>query len=527
MSASILICSSWSSRSTLNQQPVYRGIALQALAVFWGAHHSLACKLPYPTPVMGISLCMIVKNEEDWIEGAIQSVRSIVDEVIIADTGCTDSTLDRIRQFDPKIINFPWTDHFADARNATLAQARQPWILVLDADERLASQDLIKVVEATQTDKAGYHLTQRNYVFGNQVFGWTPNKGEYEEGRSYPGWVDNPLIRLFRNSPRIQFHGAVHEIVDPGRLDRKLKFGSIPAVIHHYGKVRGEEKVVEKQHFYLSLGLKKIGEDPSNAKAHFDLGIQYQELGRHAEASGCFERAFSMTKLPLALLYQAISEKHLRNYPIAAGLLRRARSLGLDTFDVHLELGNVHLAEGQLEQARDEYQECLKLSPKNPVAAFNCGLVHRKTGDVSGAETWYRKALELDPAFRHAAVELATLYDQTGRFEDAVRVLKPLVAREPECREARLSLAKAYIQMNSTDGAIEVLRAHVEKDAVGLSLLGAALLQKNQLEESCRCLETALRHDRTLIDARINLSRAYALRGDHARAERYRLSVGA
>jgi glycosyltransferase involved in cell wall biosynthesis len=85
--------------------------------------------------VMGISLCMIVKNEEDWIESALGSVRSVVDEVIITDTGSTDHTLQRAAQFSSKALHCKWTDSFADARNFTLAEARHPWIVVLDADE--------------------------------------------------------------------------------------------------------------------------------------------------------------------------------------------------------------------------------------------------------------------------------------------------------------------------------------------------------------------------------------------------------
>src|SRR5207247_4992774 len=55
---------------------------------------SLVLRLPYWSANMGISLCMIVRNEEDWVEGAVQSVRSIVNEVIIVDTGPTDATLE-------------------------------------------------------------------------------------------------------------------------------------------------------------------------------------------------------------------------------------------------------------------------------------------------------------------------------------------------------------------------------------------------------------------------------------------------
>src|SRR5581483_907647 len=242
---------------------------------------------------MGISLCMIVKNEEDWVAGAVESVRSIVDEVIIVDTGSTDSTPDRIRTLGTKVLNLKWTDSFAQARNVSLAEAREPWILVLDADERIAARDLPYIKDAVRKGAAdGYHLTQRNYVFGNQMFGWAANTSTYEEGARYSGYVDNPLIRLFRNSSDLRFHGAVHEIIDPRRLPSKFTFSSLPAVIHHYGKVRGEEGVEAKQRFYLALGLKKVEEEPTNAKAFFDLGIQYQELGRHAEATACFDQSF-------------------------------------------------------------------------------------------------------------------------------------------------------------------------------------------------------------------------------------------
>ena len=57
----------------------------------------MVLRLPYWSANMGISLCMIVRNEEDWVEGAVQSVRSIVNEVIIVDTGPTDATLERLK----------------------------------------------------------------------------------------------------------------------------------------------------------------------------------------------------------------------------------------------------------------------------------------------------------------------------------------------------------------------------------------------------------------------------------------------
>jgi tetratricopeptide (TPR) repeat protein len=441
---------------------------------------------------MGISLCMIVKNEEDWILGAVESVRSIVNEVIIVDTGSTDSTLDRIAGIGAKILKLKWEDSFASARNRSLAEAAEPWILVLDADERVAKRDLPYIKDAAEHGAAdGYHLTQRNYATNKQVIGWTANVTDYEEGIRYPGYVDNPLIRLFRNSPEIRFQGAVHEIIDPTRLPSKFKFATSRAVIHHYGKVRGEERVNAKQQLYLTLGLKKIGEEPENAKAFFDLGIQYQELARHEEACACFGQTFEMTRMPIALLYWALSAKQLRHYENAEDLLRRAMRLGLDTLHVHLELGNVHLAQGELKLARTDYAKCLAIDPANPIVLYNYGLVLRKIGDADGATQSYERALQIDPDFREPIMELAVLYLRSGRADDALTVLRNLPAM----------------------------------DGVALSLVGAAQLQKDNIDEAQKSLEAALRKDRTLTDARMNLAQIHTRRGDHARAARYLQSV--
>ena len=476
---------------------------------------------------MGISLCMIVKNEEDWIENALGSVSSVVDEIIIADTGSTDRTLDKARRFSPKVFHYKWTDNFAEARNFTLAEARHPWILVLDADECIAASDLPLIQAAVKNAADGYHLNQRNYTFGNQIVGWSPNSGKYAEGKAYPGYLDNPLIRLFRNRPDIQFSGAVHEIVDPTQLLAHLRFDSLPVVLHHYGKVRDAERVASKQRFYLELGIRKVQQEGANPKAHFDLGIQYQELQLHPEAVECFEKTFSMSRMPIALLYTAISEKLRGRNDRALELLLRAKQMGLNTFEVHLELGNVHLALNHPKEARNEYRKCMEMRPENPIAAFNRGFAYRKSGDLAQAQVYYSKALELDPTFKTAALELAILHATAGQHHDAVRLLCSLIEKDPDFREARLTLAKTYIQSNRSAEALAVLEPASKDDALARSLIGAALLQQGNIDEAQSHLEWAIRHDRSLIDARINLAHIYSQKGDFGKAERFRISADA
>jgi len=332
---------------------------------------------------------------------------------------------------------------------------------------------------------------------------------------------------LFRNHPEIKFRGAVHEIVDPTRMHPHLRFGSLPVVLHHYGKVREAERVKFKQHFYLDLGKKKVSEEGANPKAHFDLGIQYQELQFHAEAVECFEKTFEMTRMPIALLYAAISEKQRGNYTRALELLQRASAMKLRIFELHLELGNVYLALNQTQEAIEAYLCCLEIRPENPIALFNLGLAYRKAGDHPEALLYYRRAFDMDPTFDAAALELAILQADSGQQYEAAMILSALIERNPEHRQARLTLAKIYIKASQPAEALATLEPMIGKDAVTRSLMGAALLQQGNVDEAQQHLEWAIKRDRSLIDARINLSIIYSKKGDFRKAERFRLSAEA
>src|SRR5215469_8478565 len=102
--------------------------------------------LPFNLPVpprswaqlpAGISLCMIVRNEERFLADALESVRGVVDEINIVDTGSTDSTVEIATRYGANVVHRTWCNDFSWARNEALAMATRRWILVLDADERL------------------------------------------------------------------------------------------------------------------------------------------------------------------------------------------------------------------------------------------------------------------------------------------------------------------------------------------------------------------------------------------------------
>lgn len=90
-----------------------------------------------------ISLCMIVRNEEKSLHRCLSTIASLVDEIVIVDTGSTDKTKEIALSFGAVIYDFEWIDNFSAARNFAFSKATQEYILWLDADDYIKEEDQI------------------------------------------------------------------------------------------------------------------------------------------------------------------------------------------------------------------------------------------------------------------------------------------------------------------------------------------------------------------------------------------------
>lgn len=213
--------------------------------------------LPEGTPA--ISLCMIVRNEEQYLEDCLRSVQGAVDEIVIVDTGSTDGTMDIARRFGAKIREVPWQDDFAAARNASLEMATCDWILVLDADERLAEHSIEE-------------LRRMSFDPLPQAFVCSVRGNE--------STAASPVLRFFRNTPSIRYKGRLHE--QPGPLDRDRVFNSAVTILHR-GYAPDVVKARDKIQRNLHLALKDA-EDAQDYHAFFNLARVYGDLGQHDQA---------------------------------------------------------------------------------------------------------------------------------------------------------------------------------------------------------------------------------------------------
>lgn len=143
-----------------------------------------------------ISVIVIAKNEEARIKVCLESV-SWADEIILADNGSTDKTLEIAQKYTSRIVKFSGND-FAELRNTALKEARGDWVLYVDADERVLEPLKDEILEIIQSEQYNaYAIPRRNIIFGT----------EQKYGPFWPDWV----IRLLKRSTLKEWRGKVHE----------------------------------------------------------------------------------------------------------------------------------------------------------------------------------------------------------------------------------------------------------------------------------------------------------------------------
>jgi len=245
---------------------------------------------------MSISLCMIAKNEEGCIEKAINSVKGIVDEIIVAiDRKSEDNTDKIVIKLGARVYRHKWTNDFSDARNFSISKATKDWILVLDADETISKKDLDLIKKLTEKKEVmAYSLIQRTYTNDTSLLKFqSSGEDTYGESKNYKGWVYSYLVRLFQNNRGIKYEGQVHENIlnSLKRINGKIETTLIP--IHHYGKLRPGVK--EKARKYLKLGKEKV-KSLGDAKSYRELAIQQQVIGRLEESAKSFKKAIELER---------------------------------------------------------------------------------------------------------------------------------------------------------------------------------------------------------------------------------------
>jgi len=213
-----------------------------------------------------LSLSMIVKNEEKYLRDCLESVKGVVDEIIIVDTGSVDNTKKIAEEYGAIIFDYPWKNDFADARNFALSKSTGDWILYLDADERLNKKSVQELKKRTQIQtQKGYHCRIVNI----------------DEVSKRPSIMS--YVRLFANSSEISFEGKVHEQIGNSLLNNGYQINISGIEIIHIGYNLTEEELKIKAGRNLDILLEEY-KSKQNGYNAFQLGQTLHILGRENEA---------------------------------------------------------------------------------------------------------------------------------------------------------------------------------------------------------------------------------------------------
>ncbi|AKG19918.1 tetratricopeptide repeat protein [Calothrix sp. 336/3] len=356
---------------------------------------------------------MIVKDEEKTLPYCLGSVRNVVDEMVVLDTGSGDRTAKIAQQFGAQVYDFVWCNDFSAARNAALQHVTGDWVLVLDADETL-QREVAPLLRHT--------IEQEEYLLINLV-------------RHEVGAVQSPyslVSRLFRRHPDISFSRPYHALVDDSvgeilQQEPHWQIGYIEQVAiahtgYQKGIITGQDKYTKAQAAMEEF----LSKNPHDPYVCSKLGALYIETG----------------KLPLGV-----------------ELLARGVATAEDNYEILYELYyHLGIAYSRLQnpnQAIAHYQAAIKLPiyPMLKLGAYNnLGNILKANGDLTGAKTAYETAIKIDPNFATGHYNLGMTFKAMNLFTEAISAYQKAIKFNPQYPEAYQNLGVVLLKIgNVTD----------------------------------------------------------------------------
>lgn len=221
-------------------------------------------KFPKLNPNQKLSLCMIAKNEGANIERCLESIESIVDEIILVDTGSTDDTVEKAKKYGAKVFYSEWKNDFSAARNESIKHATGDWILILDPDEEIpeSCRDNLRAFLVDVGDDLYYQLRIKNLDKDDKV------------------GFENYMIRMFKNTPSARYTGRIHEAIYPKNGFINISDDSVHILHHGYKDIEVVNKKITERNLPIleNLSADDISDSYKSylnfyiGSSHFDLG---------------------------------------------------------------------------------------------------------------------------------------------------------------------------------------------------------------------------------------------------------------
>jgi glycosyltransferase involved in cell wall biosynthesis/FMN phosphatase YigB (HAD superfamily) len=440
--------------------------------------------------VQSLSVCLIVKNEEQFLAQCLKSIRTLAQQIVVVDTGSTDRTVEIAKELGAEIHSFAWCDDFAAARNAALEHATGDWILILDADEELPEAEHEKLrADMKKSDVIAYRLP-------------LVNREKEAEGKNF-------VPRLFRNAPGVHYFGRIHEQVFPSLMalgkpwGLPTRFGTAQLLHHGYTKemVRDRNKIERN----LKLLRQAVEENPTDANLMMNFGLELVRSDDLAGGVAKYREAFELMsaqpaeatapELREVLLTQFTSQlyKIRAHEEVVRVLDSPLAKIGGLAASHHFALGLSQFELKNYGEAANQMRQCLAKRKQAALAPINTDILKAapehclalslaKLGDAAGAEKLFQKILaELGQSDAETVkLDYAKFLAEQNRAVEALQKLHEMVAANARnfCAwrtGAEIALRRPEFLEFARDWTVEAMR-YAAEDLVVVAQRAEALM---------------------------------------------------
>ncbi len=346
-----------------------------------------------------VSVCIIAKNEEKHIEECCKRLVPYGFEIVLADTGSADRTVELARRYTDRIYHFNWRDDFSAAKNFAMEKASHDWILSIDCDEYVEQIDTAALAACMKAQPAAAgRILIRNRLTENGLT-------TYERSR----------VSRFVNRRFFHFEGAIHEQLVPVETKNapsNVKYVyDAPVTVLHVGYDGTPEEMLAKANRNIALLNRELEMQGPDPYLYYQLGQCYRKIHDYRNAYRCFDRGLSMDVDPSLDYVQTMVESY--GYTLLD--LKRNRD-ALDLLGVYDEfsgradfvflMGLIYMNNGLFEESIQEFQKATTIEEfavdgvNSYKAHYNIGVIRECTGQTDAAKAAYLKCGAYEPALR-------------------------------------------------------------------------------------------------------------------------------
>ncbi len=371
-----------------------------------------------------IGLCVIARDEEAFIGDCLASAQPYVDELVVLDTGSVDRTRAIAAEAGARVETFAWCDDFAAARNAAIEAARCDWILMLDADERLAPESGPRLRPLAAAAPPALHC-------------YLPRIENAVNQEDPSETIVSFHTRFFPRRETLRFRGAIHEdlkyLPDPtntqGAIAQEVRIfhsGYLPEQVRARGKDERNSRLLERA----------LRDRPGDAHLAYYAGSQHAYMKRYAEAAALLWRSVELAGERIdgmavdAYTVLALTLYELGDGPGLSRLADRGARLGALSARAREILAKHHARAGANERAEAHL-----------LAALEPGQVQGVTQLFPGAGGWHTRSL------------LADLYRRMGQDRRALEQIEIALAAPDVQGRQRIARVAAQVALKLGDAA--------------------------------------------------------------------------